>query len=351
MKSSKSLLVLLLAVVIVLIILLGIMVNRQKLLEIAKYVLYSIVLAYILTPLSRGLEGYVPRQRAALILFLSLLMALILLIIFFIPILIRQAIALLERLPRFLAELQGFIIKIQGEMERLGVPPSLRVMLSEYMDRINTWFTSRLKTGMDVAVDGISKIAGIFTIPVLSYYFVKDRDYFKKIIMGIIPRKNHNPILRMAREINKILDRFIRGQILVASIVGILATIGYLIIGLPYAAIMGLFAGIFEIVPYLGPVLGAIPAAMVAILHSPTKLVATIIVVTLVQQLESNIFTPKIMGDHVGLHPVYIILGLWVAGSLFGIIGMFFAVPTILISRVILKTLYLAIVSDKEGTT
>lgn len=149
----------------------------------------------------------------------------------------------------------------------------------------------------------------------------------------------------MAGEISKILNRFIRGQILVASIVGILATIGYLIIGLPYAAVMGLFAGIFEIVPYLGPVLGAMPAGIIAILHSPSKLIASIMVMIIVQQLESNIFTPKIMGAHVGMHPVYIILALWIAGTSFGIIGMFFAVPAVLILRVFIKHVYLGIVS------
>ncbi len=107
-----------------------------------------------------------------------------------------------------------------------------------------------------------------------------------------------------------------------------------------------MFAGIFEIVPYFGPVLGSIPAVMIALLNSPSKMIATLIVVILVQQLESNIITPKIMGDHVGLHPIYIIVALWLAGVFFGVIGMFFAVPTVLILKVIIKNIYLAIVSD-----
>lgn len=346
-KYNKKVTVLILAIVILAIILWGVIARWSKVMEIVKYIFYSIVIAYILTPISRWLENYLSRPKAVLLLFVALIIIIISLMILLIPLLIRQGIALLDKLPAFSQQVQGMMIKVQREMKRLGIPYSIQSTLSQYIDDMNDQFISYIKEKMDGAVDGVGKAAAIFTIPVLSFYFMKDRDYFKKIVIGFVPKKIRKPILQMATEINKILDRFIRGQMLIALIVGILATIGYLIIRLPYAAILGLFAGIFEIVPYFGPVLGAIPAVMIALLHSPSKLIATVIVVILVQQLESNVFTPKIMGDHVGLHPVFIIVSLWLGGVFFGVLGMFFAVPTVLILRVIIKNIYLAIVSEK----
>ncbi len=337
----------LIAIVAVLALILWIVILQWvKVVQIVKYVFYSIVLAYILTPISRWLEKYVSRPRSVIILFVGISIILTALMVLLIPLLTRQAVALLNRLPEFGQQLHQLMVKLHNEMERLGIPYSVQIAFNEYIDKFDNWMALYIRSKMDGAVDGIGRVAALFTVPVLSFYFIKDRDYFRKMILALIPSKIRKPTLQMSKEISKILDRFIRGQILVAIIVGILATIGYLIIGLPYAAIMGLFAGIFEIVPYFGPILGVIPAGMIAILHSPSKLVASIIVMIVVQQLESNIFTPKIMGDHVGLHPIYIILALWAAGAFFGILGMFFAVPTVLILRVIIKNLYLSIVSS-----
>ncbi|NLJ40324.1 MAG: AI-2E family transporter [Clostridiales bacterium] len=324
----------------------GIVIHWHNIFRVFKYIFYSAVLAYILTPVSRWLERYVIRPRAVLILFFIIFFMAFSLIALLIPILIRQSIALIEMLPIFSRQIQGFLTRLQQTMERVGLPYGIQIAFNEYIGKLESWFTFFIKDRMDGAVDGMGEIAIFFTIPVLSYYFLKDRDYFKKIILMLVPIKIRKPVKQTAVEISRILDKYIRGQLLIALIVGILATIGYLIIRLPYAVLMGLFAGIFEIIPYFGPVLGAIPAGMIAVLHSPSKLVASIIVIILVQQLESNIFTPKIMGSQVGLHPVYIILVLWASGMFWGLVGMFFAVPMVLVLKVIIKNLYIAIVSD-----
>lgn len=348
MKAHRQVTALVFIIVIFFLILWILIAQWTKAWEIIRFVLYSIVLAYILTPASRWLELYMPRPRAVLVLYIAIILIFVLLMVVLIPLLIRQSIALINRLPDLGKHMQDIMVKFQEEMVRLGIPYRLQITLNEYLDDLDGWLASYIKSKMDGAVDGAGKIAAIFTLPVLSFYFTKDREYFKKGIVGLIPSKIRRPILQMAAEISRILDRFIRGQILVALIVGIFTTIGYMIIGLPYAALMGLFMGIFEIVPYFGPFIGAIPAAIIAISHSTSKLIATIIVVTMVQQLESNIFTPKIMGNHVGLHPIYIIIALWVAGVFFGVIGMFFAVPTVLILRVMIKSIYRSIVSDNQ---
>ena len=317
----------------------------SKISMIFSFVFYGIVIAYLLVPISRWLEKYMPRSMAVILLFLAIVLGLVLFFILVVPKFIRQLTTLIERLPNFTLQIKNVIEKLQTSLENMGLPYSVQVTLNEFIEEIEKRLISVLKESMDGVLDVAGRIAGFFTVPVLSFYFIKDREYFKKVVMALIPSKARGKVLKIALQINEVLNQFIRGQLLIGATVGILNTVGFWIIGLPYAMVLGLLAGIFEIIPYFGPFLGAIPAAVIAALDSPTKLFWTIIVTILAQQMEGNIFTPKIMGAHVGLHPVYIIIVLWLGGFFFGVLGMLFAVPVTLILKIIFKNIYINIVS------
>lgn len=316
-----------------------------KISMIFSFIFYGIVIAYLLVPISRWLEKYMPRSMAVILLFLAIVLGLVLFFILVVPKFIRQLTTLIERLPNFTLQIKNVIEKLQTSLENMGLPYSVQVTLNEFIEEIEKRLISVLKESMDGVLDVAGRIAGFFTVPVLSFYFIKDREYFKKVVMALIPSKARGKVLKIALQINEVLNQFIRGQLLIGATVGILNTVGFWIIGLPYAMVLGLLAGIFEIIPYFGPFLGAIPAAVIAALDSPTKLFWTIIVTILAQQMEGNIFTPKIMGAHVGLHPVYIIIVLWLGGFFFGVLGMLFAVPVTLILKIIFKNIYINIVS------
>lgn len=323
----------------------GIISQWSKISMILSFVFYGIVIAYLLVPISRWLEKYMPRSLAVILLFLAIISVLVLFFILIIPKFIKQLTTLIERLPNFTLQIKNVIGKLQNSLEDMGLPYSIQVTLNELVEEMEKRAISVLKENIDGLLDGAGRIAGLFTVPVLSYYFIKDREYFKKVIMGFIPSKARGIVLKIALQINEILNRFIRGQLLIGATIGILTTVGYWIIGLPYAMVLGLLAGVFEIIPYFGPFLGAIPAAIIAALDSPSKFIWTIIITLLAQQMEGNIFTPKIMGAHVGLHPVYIIIVLWLGGFFFGVLGMLFAVPVTLILKIIFKNIYISIVS------
>lgn len=316
-----------------------------KISMIFSFIFYGIVIAYLLVPISRWLEKYMPRSMAVILLFLAIVLGLVLFFILVVPKFIRQLTTLIERLPNFTLQIKNIIEKLQTSLENMGLPYSVQVTLNEFIEEMEKRLISVLKESMDGVLDVAGRIAGFFTVPVLSFYFIKDREYFKKVVMALIPSKARGKVLKIALQINEVLNQFIRGQLLIGATVGILNTVGFWIIGLPYAMVLGLLAGIFEIIPYFGPFLGAIPAAVIAALDSPTKLFWTIIVTILAQQMEGNIFTPKIMGAHVGLHPVYIIIVLWLGGFFFGVLGMLFAVPVTLILKIIFKNIYINIVS------
>src|SRR5699024_7972312 len=133
---------------------------------------------------------------------------------------------------------------------------------------------------------------------------------------------------------------YIQGQIIVASCIGILLYIGYLIIGLDYAIILALTAAITSVVPYLGPTIAISPAIIIAIVHSPFMLLKLAIVWVAVQFLEGNFISPNIMGKTMKIHPLTIIIVLLVAGNLFGIIGVILGIPGYAIVKVLVQYIY-----------
>lgn len=141
-------------------------------------------------------------------------------------------------------------------------------------------------------------------------------------------------------EMDNSLGSFIRGQLLISAIVGVLIAVGLSIIGVDFALIIGLIAGIFNIVPYFGPVIGAIPAVISALLKSPLSAVYVVILFIVVNQVESSIISPNILGEHVGLHPVTVIFCIISGGYLFGILGVILAVPVTSIIKVTLRYIH-----------
>jgi predicted PurR-regulated permease PerM len=138
-------------------------------------------------------------------------------------------------------------------------------------------------------------------------------------------------------EMDNSLGSFIRGQLLISAIVRILIAVGLSIMGVDFALIIGLIAGIFNIVPYFGPIIGAVPAVVFALLKSPLTAVYVVLLFAVVNQVESSIISPNILGEHVGLHPVTVIFSIISGGYLFGILGVILAVPVTSIVKVTLR--------------
>lgn len=136
---------------------------------------------------------------------------------------------------------------------------------------------------------------------------------------------------------NGILNGFIRGQLVNAAVVGLLISAGLALLGIKYSLFIGLIAGLFDIIPYFGPIIGFIPASVLALAKSPIAVVWVLVIFVVVNQIEANIISPKIIGERVGLHPLAVIFAIFSGGELMGIVGMLIAVPVAAIVRVLLN--------------
>jgi predicted PurR-regulated permease PerM len=188
---------------------------------------------------------------------------------------------------------------------------------------------------------GGNNLLAIMMGVVISFYLLKDIEYFNNLYHEctvLLFNRSHNEKLSgFLTEVNGVVGNFIRGQLLVALIVGVFSSIALYLVGLDYAVLVGMTVGLCDIIPYFGPVVGSVIAVIVALVTgSPMKALLAVVALWVVQQLEGNIIAPKIIGKRVGLHPVFIILAIVIGGYFFGLVGMLLAVPTAGITKLIL---------------
>ncbi len=178
-------------------------------------------------------------------------------------------------------------------------------------------------------------------MPVWLFYVLNDQSRFTKVAVGMIPAQIRDDTVNIARIADRILSQYLRGQLLLCVVVGVFATIGLTLLKVPFPAVLGLIAGIFEILPFVGPLLGALPAVLVALIQDPLLAVWTILLFVVIQQVENTVLVPRISGKAVELHPALIVLVLIIGSEVAGLAGAIFAVPVTAIVRDVFKYLYL----------
>ena len=196
--------------------------------------------------------------------------------------------------------------------------------------------------------DSVSSALGIITntvvffvlLPIFLFYLLKDGKKLVQYLLQQISEDYREEAGDILKEIDHGLASFIQGQIIVSLSVGILMYVGFLIIGMEFALILALFAVFTNVIPYLGPLIATIPAVIVALFTSPLMAAKVLVVIVVVQQIESMLITPQVMGKKLYIHPLTIIILLMFAGSMAGLLGLIIAVPTFVIFKIIFSHLY-----------
>lgn len=305
-------------------------------------ILISGFLFFILNPILRFAEKYkVPRTLGILLLYI-LVIGLITLVISWIgPTLTEQVGDLVKDIPKFADKVIIFINNFAGS------PMYDWIMTQDYVDlkELGTTIADYL-SGLPKAVsNSITGLLGVVAnvaltiavVPFLLFYMLKDGHKLPKAILRFLPTHFRDEGLTILNDTTKTLSAYIQGQMIVSLCVGTLSYIGYIIIDhffdLPYALFLALLVAVTNIIPYLGPFLGAAPAVIVALFHSPMTALFTILVAVVAQQIESNVISPLVIGKSLDTHPATIIIILLVAGNLAGVIGMILAVPVYAVSK------------------
>ncbi|MDD2201021.1 MAG: AI-2E family transporter [Firmicutes bacterium] len=173
----------------------------------------------------------------------------------------------------------------------------------------------------------ISHLGSIMIAPVIAFYLTRDVDDIKEGFVSWLPADSRDRIMGAVSGIDEALAGWVRGQVIICAFVGVATGASLAFFGVEYALPIGVLVGILEIIPYFGPLLGMIPAVLMAAQKSTFTAIIVAVVFTLIQQVESAVLSPKIVGDCVGLHPLAVIGALLVGGALFGVVGILLAVP------------------------
>ena len=301
---------------------------------------FAFLLSYILGPLVDRMEGMgISRTAAIALLYLAMFGILAVGIAVLVPVIRDQAQKIAQNFPTYQARIQKVASDLGERMDRYV--PGLSEKLG---DRVSGWFGRTMETLVQKGIEWVQGLISTFTSVIVvlfgSFFFLRDGHRFKTAFVQLVPNRYFEMTLNLIWRIDRQIGGYIRGQVLEAAAVGILATVGFAIIGLPYFILVGAIEGAANIIPYFGPLIGFITATLVAFLTggSGTLVLGAAVVCLAVQQIDNFLVQPTVMARSVALHPLVVMFAVLAGGSVMGVVGMVLAVPVVGILKVMVQT-------------
>jgi predicted PurR-regulated permease PerM len=293
----------------------------------------GLAIAYLLTPLTDRLERLgLSRLAAALLIITVVVLAFVILLLLVVPILAGQ-------LTSFIANIPGYVTKLQTLLSDQSMPWVQKLLgagfspdksISELATQGVGWLSTFLKSLWSGGRALVSLFSLIVVTPVVAFYLIYDWHRMIATVDGWVPVHQRTTVRRLAREVDAAIAGFVRGQSAVCLILGSFYAVALTLSGLNFGLLIGLISGLITFIPYVGSMTGLILAIAVAVAQFWPEYTSILIVLGIFlvgQFLEGNVLAPKLVGESVGLHPVWLIFALLAFGYLFGFVGLLVAVP------------------------
>lgn len=305
--------------------------------------LLAVVIVYLLNPVVTRLERRgLGRGWGTFLVYVLFFLVVFLLVRWLAPVVSRQVAA-------FVASVPDLLSRAGDELSVLAARANLKLRIEDLVANIQANRTEALSFVGRIAsfTGGVIHVAVIMILgPILAFYLLVDLPKLRRGVIAAIPTGRRDEVLGVSHKLAISVGGFFRGQLLVALFVGLASMLALWIVGLPYWALVGLICGIFNLVPMIGPYIGAIPAIFIAF-TTPTSegllhiepgwplAIASALALLLVQQIDNHIISPNVVARTVKLHPVTVMLSLLAGGTLLGLWGMIFAVPFVAAVKII----------------
>ena len=332
LRKHKSKLFIILSILIILIFI-SLYLFNSSIKEIVNIIFISFSLSYVLNPAKEFLmtKLKVNKRTSSLIIILIVVG----LIIGGITVMLPSFVDELASVGDVFDNVEKFYNNIADKFN-LNSIPGINSIYNSIVEKGNGLLTSVSDNLLDYILEASSKILSLAVIPIIIYYFMCDGDRLFSRMMLILPTNKREVTQNIVMDINKVLKRYISGQLYLCGIIGILTFILLLSLQIKFPLWIAIFNALFNIIPYFGPIFGMVPAVIVALMISPAKALWVLIGMILIQQIEGNILSPKITGDSIEMHPFVIIVLLLIGDKFGGFIGMIVVVPI----AVVIKVLY-----------
>ncbi len=229
---------------------------------------------------------------------------------------------------KYRVELGDALTRMRVSLEE-SLPPDFRQTLEDAITRASALLVDALGLVVRATAEWLAHIVEIILVPILAFYFLVDLPTLKHELLRFVPVSARQPVLLVAHRLDRILASYVRGQIILMVVAGVMVWAVLVLLGIPFPLLLGIVAGLTRAIPIIGPVLGAIPIVGLALLQSVPLGVSVLVYFIVLQLVESKVVLPLVIGRQLGVHAATIILALLVGNALFGLVGMFLAAPVV----------------------
>lgn len=302
-------------------------------------VLFALILYYLLDPLIKRLNKKLSRNLSVVIVYIVILMLIGLGSIWLIPFLQQQAKTLIASFPDLFADFQQTLKQF---LAQTPFPDAFNQFFSS-IDDLTSNFTSFIGDYWESGAKSLGNIFSavtttfitLFTGPIIAFFLLKDPHKFYQSVLGIVPPKFRTDFQTLTKIANQQLGAFLKGQIIASFILGAVYWVTFLLIGLEFASILAIAAGILCIIPYIGPFIAFFPGLFIAFQDSTFMAIKFILVWFIVQLLHGDLVVPRVMGNRLQIHPITILIVLLVMGDLLGLMGVIFGIPIYMLIKLL----------------
>ena len=307
----------------------------------------AITIAYVLNPVvDFGARRRMSRIQAIAVTYVALLIIVTIISLFIVPGIVAEINRLVENVPQYLEQTQQTISQLERFYEATAMPTMVRDAINQALDK----YLENLEERLDIDASLTALMAGlggffggVFNLvlgSVLAVYLLKDSHRFYDQFRDSLPVVYRRPLMEFLADVNRVLSGFIHGRLIVSLVVGVVATVVLALLGVRFYLVLGLFAGLTNLIPYFGPFIGSIPAIILAAMESWGLTLRVMITYLLIQQVDGFILTPRILSNRTGLHPLGVVFAILAGAALFGFWGLFLGVPVAAIIKVCLDHLF-----------
>lgn len=310
------------------------------------------LITYLIDPTVVAFERKgAPRGVAVLLVYAILIMGVVLGLAWVIPSIARELTQLADVLPQQSHRLEQLVNGLYDKLPLQDVPRPIRGAIEDAMSRFEDTALRFVKSAVHGLLGMLASVFDFVLAPIVAFYLTKDLHRIRKGFQGLLPLQYRSEFLQTVGEVNAVLGGYIRGQLIICGILLAVVSLGLTALKVPFSLILGLFAGLTNIIPYFGAFIGAAPAVLVALLVSPMKAVYVAALFAFIHQLESGVISPRILGNNVGLHPLVVIVAILLGEQLFGTVGLIVGVPLAAILKVTLSRAWKVLLSGpRQGT-
>lgn len=308
------------------------------------FLLALVVIVVLRRPVARLEARGMPRALAVIVCYLVSALLVSIAGLFIVPAIAREVGAFVEAFPRYYDAVYRLWLQLESEYTAIEWPRWVGEVLLASRETVVAWATtlsgSTARLVVNVGGRFFGFVVNLFLAFALAFFVLRDLPRLVSELLGLAGPDRREEWLQLAHEVVSVLEGFLRGQLIIATIVGLSTGLGLAVLGVPYAAVIGLIAGVTNLVPYVGPVVGGAVAAVSAAFVSPQLMIWTIVWVFIVQQTESLALQPRVMSRQVRIHPALVIASLTVGATFFGLAGMLLAVPVAAVLTVVFVHYY-----------